>query len=64
MTIAGDLPPGTRSSILKQAGLRGGTSRPMRYAIAMERFLRNSAACGPDLPGCAATGASDAGDGP
>jgi predicted RNA binding protein YcfA (HicA-like mRNA interferase family)/predicted RNase H-like HicB family nuclease len=58
VTIAGklsdDLAPGTRNSILKQAGLK--EAAMMRYAIVIERAEGNYSAYVPDLPGCVATG--------
>jgi predicted RNase H-like HicB family nuclease len=46
------------NSINKQAGLK--KRGPMRYAIVIERAEGNYSAYVPDLPGCFATGASEA----
>jgi predicted RNA binding protein YcfA (HicA-like mRNA interferase family)/predicted RNase H-like HicB family nuclease len=51
-----DLAPGTKDSILKQAGLKSWGS--MRYAIVIEKAESNYSAYVPDLPGCVATGAT------
>ena len=61
VTVAGkpsdDIPPGTLSSILKQAGYRN-EHEMKRYAIVIEKAEANFGGYVPDLPGCVATGAT------
>ena len=40
--------------------MEGEMTKPMRYTIVIERSPSNYAAYVPDLPGCVATGASEA----
>lgn len=54
-TLSHDSPPGTRSSIVKQAALRG-VKGLVKYTIVIEKAPNNYAAVyAPDLPGCVAT---------
>ena len=62
VTVAGkvslDVPHGTLSAILKQAGSRGGaeTMATIRYMVVVERGESTWGAHVPDLPGCVAVG--------